>query len=62
MTTKKRYRGAGFVAAGWITLLGLFCSAERLADSLGGWALALVGIMLAFALMRVGERVAMSGR
>ena len=55
MTTKKRYRGAGFVAAGWIVMLGLFCSAERLMDSFGGWCIALLMIGLAFALMRAGE-------
>lgn len=57
MTTKKRYRGAGFVAAGWIMLLGLFCSAERLMDSFGGWCFAILALGLAFTLMRVGEAI-----
>lgn len=54
----KRHHGAGFVAAGWGIILALACSAEQLADSLGGWALVLGGIALAFGLMRVGERKA----
>lgn len=51
----KKHRGAGWVAAGWGVILALACSAERLADSLGGWCIVLGGIAVAYALMRVGE-------
>lgn len=51
----KKHRGAGFVAAGWGVIIALACSAERLADSLVGWCIMLGGIVIAFALMQVGE-------
>lgn len=54
----KKHRGAGWVAAGWGVILALACSAERLADSLGGWCIVLGGIVVAFVLMRVGEACA----